>query len=102
MQYSTTKENKWADKEIDRWQMKTLGVNPISHYIAKVISEILNKIPPSVIRYTGVDYHIIEDVITHEPDEFMQKNIYDFYEEQAEESEAAEYFGRVLEEYMLG
>jgi hypothetical protein len=99
---NTKANNDWANKEIERWKMKTLGVNPVRHYIAQVVSEVYNQIPSDIVKYSGVDYHIIEDIITHEPDEFMKKNIYDFYEEQIGEIEAAEFFGRVLEEYMLG
>ena len=102
MKYSTSEDNRLANIEIERWKMKNLGVNPISHYISNVVSEILNRIPREVIIDTGVDYYIIEDVITQNPDDFMNKNVYDFYEEHVDESIAAEFFGRVLEEYMLG
>jgi len=98
----TTSDNRWADKEIERWQLKTLGINPMRHYISNVISVILNKIPKEAKKYSGVDYYIIEDVITQNPDDFMDKNIYDFYKEHVDECVAAEYFSKVLEEYMLG
>jgi hypothetical protein len=99
---STKADNLWADKEIERWQMKTLGVNPMKHYISIVVSNILNNIPDGVIKYSGVDYHIVEDIITQEPDDFMKKNVYDLYNEHIDEDTAAEIFGKVLEEYMMG
>ena len=100
--YTTSADNHWADMEIDRWQLKTLGVNPIRHYISRVVSLMLNAIPEDVVNYTGVDYWIIEDVITQNPDDFMERNIYDFYEQHFSEEQAARYLGKILEEYMLG
>jgi len=100
--YSTTADNHVANCEIERWQLKTLGVNPVRHYISKVITIILNTIPSQVIRDTGVDFYIIEDVITQKPDDFMEKNVYDFYEEYTHEKDAARYLYKILEEYMLG
>jgi len=99
---NTRADDLWANKEIERWQMNKLGVDPLRHYIAKVISTMLNSIPRDVIRYTGVDYHIIEDIITQEPDSSMDKNVYDLYEEYVEIERAAEILGKVLEEYMMG
>jgi hypothetical protein len=98
----TKKENLWANKEIERWEMKKLGVNPLNHYISTVASTILKNIPKDIVRHSGVDYHIIQDIITQEPDGSLDKNIYDLYEEYVEIDRAAEILGKVLEEYMLG
>jgi len=98
MKYTTTSDNYEANKEIERWQMKKFGVNPIKHYISNVIYEILKKLP----KNSDVDYYIIEDVITQKPDDFMQKNVYDFYKELIDEKIAAEFFKKILKEYMLG
>ena len=97
MRYTSDDNNK-ANREIDRWQMKKMGINPINEYISNVISEVLKKIPKS----SGVDYYIIKDVITQNPDDFMNKNIYDFYKELIDETVAAEFFRKILKEYMLG
>ena len=95
-------DNIWANNEIERWEMKKLGVNPVKHYVAKVVSIILNNIPDDVAQYTGVDYHIVEDIITQEPEKSDDKNVYDLYKEYIEVNRAAEILGKVLEEYMLG
>jgi len=94
----TSAENNRANREIERWEMKGLGINPVNHYVSRVVFEILQKIP----KKSDIDYYIIEDVITQNPDDFMYKNIYDFYEELIDETVAAEFFRNILVEYMLG
>ena len=98
----TKQENHQADKEIERWEMRKLGVDPQRHYISAVCYKILQSIPHEVRRYSGIDYYIIEDIVTQEPDSSMDKNVYDFYNEYVEIDIAAEILGKVLEEYMLG
>jgi len=102
MKYATLSDDKWANLEIERWQMQTAGVNPLRQYVLNVVTGIINRIPKETLKYSGVDDYIVEDIITQEPDDFMDKNIYDFYEEHIDESIAIVFFNNVIEEYMLG
>ena len=98
----TKSEDLWANKEIERWQMNKLGVDPLRHYISEVITTMLDSIPRDIIHYTGVDYNIIEDIITHEPETENEKNVYDLYNEYVEVDKAARILNKMLEEYMMG
>jgi len=103
LEYINKDEDKWADSELDRWEMKQKGQDPFKNYVKKVVNIIYNNMSEDVIKVTGVTEYIIDDLITAPADEGgFTRDIYDYYEDHIPEEAAAMDLGLEIENYMAG
>lgn len=95
----SSQEDRWADTEINRWEMEKKGINPLRNYIENVSKLIFNQIDEEIIKRSGITEYIIEDLITD--DELLQRNVYSFYEDAIPEKTAAVELGLGIENFMM-
>ena len=102
-EYVSHAENRAADIEIDRWQAKQKGQNPLRLYINKVVKLIFNTIDERTIRRSGVSELIIDDLITSPIEEGgFARDIYDYYDNYIPEETAALNLKLEIENYIAG
>jgi hypothetical protein len=102
-EYVSHDEDRWADSELDRWEMKQKGIDPFNAYVKKVVKIIYDNIPEDVLKYTGVTDYIIHDLITSPADEGgFTRDVYDYYEDHVPEEAAAMDLGLEIENYVAG
>ena len=99
-EYVSQDDNRWADSELDRWEMKQKGKDPLKTYIQNVVKGIYNQIEEDVIKYTGITDYIIEDIITADEDGVLSMNVYDYYDDHKSEEAAIMELGLQIENYM--
>jgi len=101
-EYINQAENRAADIEIDRWEAKQRGENPLRIYIKKVINLIMDDLPEGFARHTGLSPEIVDDLITAEEDQILTLNVYDFYNDYADHEVAAMELGEQIFKYVMG
>jgi len=99
-EYVSQNDDRWANSELDRWDMKQKGQDPLKTYIKNVVNGIYNQMEDDVIRYTGVTDYIIEDIITAGEDDILTMTVYDYYNEHKPEETAIMELGLQIENYM--
>lgn len=103
-EYVSQVEDKWADEEINRWQIKQSGKDPFKVYVKKVAKGIYDLFPDEVLKYTGLTLDMIDDIITSPVDEnpVLTRDIYDYYEDHIPVDVAIIELGQQVENYMAG
>jgi len=103
-EYVSHREDKWADEEINRWEMKQKGIDPLKDYIKKVAKGIYDLFPDEVLKYTGLTLDMIDDIITSpiEENPILTRDIYDYYNDQIPVDVAIMELGQQVENYMAG
>jgi hypothetical protein len=101
-EYVSHDANRNADIEIDRWQSKKEGKNPLREYIHQVINFIWDMVPDDIARETGLSPEIIDDLITAEEDRIITSTVYDMYNDYVAPEAAAMELGTQISNYIMG
>jgi len=101
-EYVSHTDNVQADIEIDRWEAKKKGQNPLRLYVKEVTNLIWDSVPDDIARQTGLSVEIIEDLITAEEDPIITSNVYDFYNDYVDPHAAAMELGTQISNYING